>query len=229
MADIVRAVGRLRLAAQHHLVDQRRLLGAGDLLQHAVEVARMHLVARRQRDAERRAGSRAGASSFSSDGGACTRYMQGWRSRSSSSAARDVGQHHELLDQPVAVEARARRDGGDPALLVQHHLALGQIEIERAARRARREQRAEGGVERSSRPAGRRRPSPRVVARPAPARRSAARRCASGRGRSGGASLRPSASMRISTNRQPRSSSGRRLHQPLDSASGSIGTTRSGK
>ncbi len=35
--------------------------------------------------------------------------------------------------------------------------------------------------------------------------------------------------MRISANRQPRSSCGRRLHQPFDSASGSIGTTRSGK
>ena len=52
MADIVRAVLGLRLAAQHHLVDQRRFGGAGDLPQHAVEVARMHLIAGRQRNAE---------------------------------------------------------------------------------------------------------------------------------------------------------------------------------
>ena len=40
MADIVRAIGGLHLAAQDHLVDQRRLLGAGDLAQYGVEVAR---------------------------------------------------------------------------------------------------------------------------------------------------------------------------------------------
>ncbi len=51
MADVVRAVGCLRLAAQHHLVDQRRLGRVGHRAQHAVEVARMHLTARRQRHA----------------------------------------------------------------------------------------------------------------------------------------------------------------------------------
>ena len=59
----------------------------------------------------------------------------------------DVGQDHELLDQPVAVEPRPRCDAGHLAVPVQHHLALRQVEIERAARGAGREQGTEGGVE----------------------------------------------------------------------------------
>ena len=72
----------------------------------------------------------------------------------------DVGQHHEFLDQPVAVEARARRDLSDLAVLVQHHLALRQVEIERAARRPGGEQGAERGVERADQASGRPRSSP---------------------------------------------------------------------
>ncbi len=59
----------------------------------------------------------------------------------------DVGKHHELLDQPMAAEPWAGRDGDYPALL-QHHLTFGQIEIERAAGLAGAEQRTEGSVKR---------------------------------------------------------------------------------
>jgi hypothetical protein len=62
---------------------------------------------------------------------------------------RDVGQHHELLDQLVAVEPLAHADLGDAAVLAQGDLALGQVEIERAALLARRQQHLEGAVERA--------------------------------------------------------------------------------
>ena len=58
-----------------------------------------------------------------------------------------VRQHHELFDQPVAIQARARRDVGHASLVVQHHLALRDVQIERAALVPRGEQRAEGGIE----------------------------------------------------------------------------------
>ena len=57
----------------------------------------------------------------------------------------DVGGDHIILDQPVRVEPVARRDRGDPALLVEHHPALGQVELERVALLPRREQRAPAG------------------------------------------------------------------------------------
>ena len=56
----------------------------------------------------------------------------------------DVGEDHELLDQPVAVEPRAGRDAGYLALVVQGHLALRQVQVERAARGACLEQSAVG-------------------------------------------------------------------------------------
>ena len=112
------------------------------------------------------------------------------------------------------------------AVVVEHDPALGQVEIERAARR--RAPRAGRGRRRRER----QRPaetSPAILRRlhllVGEPRRAAHQAAAEAVRRSCG----PCASIRSSTNRQPRSSSGRRLHQPLDSASGSIGTTRSGK
>jgi hypothetical protein len=52
----------------------------------------------------------------------------------------DVGGDHIILDQPVRVEPLARRDRHDAALLVEHHAALGQVELERLALVARGEQ-----------------------------------------------------------------------------------------
>ena len=59
----------------------------------------------------------------------------------------DVGEHHELLDQPMAVEPRPRRDAAHHAVAVDHHRALRQVEIERAARGAGGEQGAERRIE----------------------------------------------------------------------------------
>ena len=63
----------------------------------------------------------------------------------------DVGGDHVILDQPVRVEPVARRDRHDPPLLVEHHPALGQIELERVALLPRREQRAPAGPQRLQR------------------------------------------------------------------------------
>ena len=61
----------------------------------------------------------------------------------------DVGQHHELLDQLVAVEPLAHADLGDAAVVAQGDLALGQVEVERTALLACRQQNLEGAVERA--------------------------------------------------------------------------------
>ena len=49
---------------------------------------------------------------------------------------RDIGEDHELLDQPMRVEPRRRDHPVDGVVGLEHDLALGQIEIERT--RARR-------------------------------------------------------------------------------------------
>ena len=46
---------------------------------------------------------------------------------------RDIGSDHEILDQPVRIEPVARRDGRDAALFIEHHAALGDVELERFA------------------------------------------------------------------------------------------------
>ena len=227
MTDIVGAVCRLRLAAQHHLVDQRRFRRAGDAAQHAVEIARMHLVAGRQRDAQPVQEVAQGLRAFPSDGGAWTRYMQGWCRRSSSSAAATLA---STMNSSISRWLSSRGRGATlrtAAVVVEHDLALRQIEIERAARGAARPA-ARGTRHTASAAAirGRRPTSCALLHLLVGQARGAAHQAAA-------ESMRRScghrASMCISTNRQPRSSSGRRLHQPLDSASGSIGTTRSGK
>ena len=115
----------------------------------------------------------------------------------------DVGQHHEFLDQPVAVEARPRRDAAHHAVAVEHDVAFRQVEIERAARRARGEQGAERGVQMRETGSPRRAPA-------APARRSAVRRCASGRGRNDARSCGRSrrSAVRRTGSRDPRSAAG---------------------
>ena len=58
--------------------------------------------------------------------------MQGWRFLQRLRRG-DVRRDHELLDQPVAVEALARHDPVDAALVVEKDPPLRQIEIESAA------------------------------------------------------------------------------------------------
>ena len=64
---------------------------------------------------------------------------------------RDVGGDHEVLDQPVRVEPIARRDRRDAPLLVEHHPALGDVELQRLALVAGREQGAPCAPERLER------------------------------------------------------------------------------
>jgi hypothetical protein len=59
-----------------------------------------------------------------------------------------VGQHHELLDQLVAVEPLSYADLGNVAVIAQPDQALRQIEVERPALLACRQQRAVGAVKR---------------------------------------------------------------------------------
>ncbi len=117
-----------------------------------------------------------------------------------------VGQHHELLDQPVAVEPRARARllppcrprPAPPCAPAGPDRACRAPAGPRAARGRRRRAR-----QRQARP--RRHPAP-----PGPARRSAGRRCASGRGRTGARSCarrRRSASRRTGS-RVPRPGAG---------------------
>ena len=107
MTDVVRAVGGLRLAAQHNLIDQLRLLGAGDAAQYPVKVARMQLVARRQADADT-AEERAQAGKLLLRWWRMDAIHRGLTQALQFFRRRDIGQHHELLDQAMTVQAGAR-------------------------------------------------------------------------------------------------------------------------
>ncbi len=151
MPEVVGAVFGLRLRPQHHLVDLLRPLGAGDLGQHAVQVGRADLAGRFQRDVQRRQevpqrvqplGRRRRVHPVHAG---LAQPLQLLRRG-------DVGQHHELLDQPVAVPPRPRRDRRHPSLRGQRHAPLGQVEVERAAPGARRQQGRVGAVEAAEQP-----------------------------------------------------------------------------
>ena len=58
----------------------------------------------------------------------------------------DIGGDHEFLDQPMGIEPRAGHHGGDAPFFIQQHAAFGQVQIQRAARFAGREQGTEGAV-----------------------------------------------------------------------------------
>ena len=140
------------------------------------------------------------AASFSGSGASWTRYMQGWRRRFQLLGRGDIGEDHELLDQPVAVEPRARLDRarrGPSASSRTRSLAAGRARARRARARARSSA-AIGAVERPQR---RSRAAAASVARRAvmrrlrPPRRSAAPPSASGRARSGGGACGRAASI----------------------------------
>ena len=62
-----------------------------------------------------------------------------------------IGQDHEFLNQPMTVEPRTRRDRCHVARFVQHDPTFREIEIERAPRLPRFQERPEGAVERGKR------------------------------------------------------------------------------
>ena len=147
MAEIVRAVDRLALAAQDRLVDQPRRRLAFDGVQHAVEVGRAQALADRDGDAER-AQELAQRFELGRVGLVVDAVEAGHVALLERLRRRHVGQHHELLDQLVAVEPLAHADLGDAAVVAQPDQPLGQVEVERAALLARRQEGGEGAVER---------------------------------------------------------------------------------
>ncbi len=60
----------------------------------------------------------------------------------------DVGENHELLDQPVRVESLGHDDAVDGAVRLEQDLSLGQVEVERIALVAGALHRVIGGVKR---------------------------------------------------------------------------------
>jgi len=60
----------------------------------------------------------------------------------------DIGQNHEFFDQPVCIQPFAEVDGLYGAVLVQHDLALGQVQIKRLTCGAGGFQGGIGGIER---------------------------------------------------------------------------------
>ena len=86
------------------------------------------------------------AASFSGSGESCTRYMQACCREFQLLGGGDIGEDHEFLDQPVAVEPGARDDGNRAPVAVEHDLVLGQVELQRATRSPRAVERGKRAV-----------------------------------------------------------------------------------
>ncbi len=135
MAVVLRRVFRLRLGAQHHLVDEV-LVGAccRTRVEDAVEQLGPQRALRlgssmpidAQELAERLPASPAGLVVHAIDQRRLLAFQR--------LGCGNVGEDHELLDQPCAHRAASGRHTVDRAVLLQQQLALGQVEIERAAR-----------------------------------------------------------------------------------------------
>ena len=171
VAVVLRRIFGLRLRAQHHLVDELLDVLAFDLRQDAVELLGPHRAALGQRDVQRveelaqrldllqrrlvvHAIDQRHARLFQRLGGG------------------DIGEDHELLDQPVRLQPLRRDDAIDGAVGLEQDFPLGQIEVERTARVAGFLQRLIGGVERLEHVVDQRVRSPRRCgrrSRPAPA------------------------------------------------------------
>ena len=132
MAVVLVAVFGLGLGAQHDLVDQRLDRLPLDPAENAVEVRRPDPVALRQLDADR-------AEELDEivellDARRVVRAIEQRRLlRFQRLGGGDIGEDHELLDQPVRVEPFRPAHAGEPPVLVEDELPLGQVEIERIA------------------------------------------------------------------------------------------------
>ena len=138
MPDIVGMIGRLRLAAQHHLIHHLRIRLVGHASQHTIQIARMHLVPRWQRNPQpvQKAAEigellvgRRRMNPIHARFGQPLQFL----------GRRDIGQNHELLDQPVTIQTRPWQDGQHFALRTEGDFPFRQIEVQRAARNACRE------------------------------------------------------------------------------------------
>ena len=133
VAVVLGGVFGLGLRAQHHLVDELFGLVALHLRQHAVEHGRPQRAALCERHVER-------AQEFLEVvdllHGRLVMHAIDQRQRLllQHLGGGDIGEDHELLDQPVRVEPRRNHDAIDGAVRLQDDLAFRQIEIERIAR-----------------------------------------------------------------------------------------------
>ncbi len=150
MADILRAVERLRLAAQDELVDHRGVGRAGGLLQQAVEVARSHRLplGEAQADALQPLEKLAQGLELGRVRRIVDAVHAGLVQFFQRLGGGDVGGDHEFFNQLVAVETLAPLDARDMALGIQDDAALREIEVECAALGPRLAERRESAVER---------------------------------------------------------------------------------
>ena len=150
MADVLRAVSRLRLGPQNQHVDQLGLGSAGDAGQYPVEQLGAQDLALGQADAgdveigERQAQRlhplRVGGVMDTIKRGAapCLQLLRGG----------DVGEDHELLDQPVAGEALSWRNRRRLIVGAEGHAVLDKVEFQCAAGDAGAVEHGEGAVKR---------------------------------------------------------------------------------
>ena len=230
VADVVRAVDRLALGAQHQRRDQRRELVAGEALEQPGEVlGPREIAAAREPELAQQLAQRL---ELDRVGPVVDAVHAGPRGLLQRLRRGDVGGDHELLDQPVGIEPLLPLDRDRPAVLVEADRDLGQVEIERAAPPPGVLQRGVGAEQRPHHRLEQRRRDRIRARRPAPpgaARRSAARASASGRAGSDGGASAPWRRATAARRRTARSSPGRSEHSSLERNSGSIGSTRSGK
>ena len=132
VADIARRVRRLALGAQHQLADDRRQLVLLQLLEQARQVGGTRERARPTAHAEtlEQLGERLELDRIGRIVNAVhamhARLIEGFRRG-------DVGGDHELLDQPMRIQARPRDDRLGPAVGIEPNLRLRKIEVQGAA------------------------------------------------------------------------------------------------
>ena len=132
VAEPLGPVARLHLGAEQLLHDLRAAARIADTLDDPVEGARLDHLAERELEVEGREIVLQRDQLL-----AARRLVDAVHDRRLLRLQRpgcgDVGGDHEILDQPVRVEPVARRDRRDAALFVEHHAALGDVELERLA------------------------------------------------------------------------------------------------
>ncbi len=147
VAVVLGGIFGLRLAAQHDFVDELLVVAALHLLEDAVEGFRLEHAAFGERNVER-------GEEFVQRGDLLLRrlVMHAVDQRHARFFQRlgggDIGEDHELLDQPMRFQPLGADDAIDGAVGLEQDLALGQIEIERLTLIARARQRFVGGIER---------------------------------------------------------------------------------
>ena len=177
VAVVCGGVFRLRLRAQHDVVDDLLVLGAPDLRQDGIETARGHDLAFGELDPD-----------CGQELTEVVQLLEAWfgvgaiderlAALLQQFGRRDIGEDHELLDEPMRVEPSGHHHAIDGAIGLQDDLAFRQVEVERLALFARDLERGIGPRRAGAAPipAGLRfllpvpRPSP-----PAPAGRTASR------------------------------------------------------